>query len=121
MAINPSSQHREFNRVLTSFTQSLTKEQQDDFRFSTLEDLQIAINDTQEKQGSEKKMRNLTRLRSFLEAVEQYGKVVEVFLNTSEFVAFVWVRLTLLDVLCDLQIANSDLGPDEIPVAGNAV
>jgi hypothetical protein len=91
MAVNPSCKDNEFSRVLTSFTQSLTEEQQDDFRFSTLEDLQTVINTIQKKQGSERKMQNLTRLKSFLEAMEQYGYVIEVFLNTSEFISFIWV------------------------------
>jgi len=88
---DPSRQVSEFTRVLADFARSLTEEQQNDFRFSTLEDLKAAINIIQEKQASEKKMQNLTRLKSFLEAIEQFGKVVEVFLNTSNFIAFIWV------------------------------
>ena len=80
-----------FRQVLTDFKNSLTKEQKDDFELSTLEDLQAAIDAIQKKQASEKKMRNLNRLKSFLEAMEQYGKVIEVFLNTSCFIAFIWV------------------------------
>ena len=91
MIIDLSPQVGEFSRVLMNFTDSLTEEQQNDFKFSTLEDLKAAINTIQEKQASEKKMQNLTRLKSFLEVIEQYGKVVEVFLNTSNFIAFIWV------------------------------
>jgi len=91
MATGPSSHGGEFSRVLTDFTSSLTEEQQNDFRFSTLQDLQAVINSIQKKQCSERRMQNLTRLRSFLEAMDQYGKVIEVFLNTSAFIAFIWV------------------------------
>ena len=90
MATDPS-QLGGFSRALTNFTKSLSKEQSDEFKFSTLEDLQVAIANIQERQASEKKMRNLNRLKSFLEAMEQYGKVIEVFLNTSNFIAFIWV------------------------------
>jgi hypothetical protein len=86
-----SSHGGEFSRVLTDFTSSLTEEQQNDFRFSTLEDLQAVINGIQKKQCSERRMQNLTRLRSFLEAMDQYGKVIEVFLSSSAFIAFIWV------------------------------
>lgn len=75
------------------FTKTLGPERKNDFQFSTLADLQFTVQEIQSKQGSERKMRNLTRLRSFIEAIEQYGKVIEVFLNTSEFVAFIWVWL----------------------------
>lgn len=36
-------------------------------------------------------MRNIARIQSFLEAIDQFGKVMEVFLNTTAFVAYVWV------------------------------
>jgi hypothetical protein len=88
-----------FSRVLTDFTDSLTKEQKDDFEFSTLGDLQAAIDSIQKKQASEKKMRNLTRLKSFLEVMEQYGMVIEVFLNTPCFIAFIWVWLIRICIL----------------------
>jgi hypothetical protein len=58
-----------------------------------LDDLQAVIAAIQEKQASEKKMRNLTRLKKFLEAMDEYGKVIEIFLNNSQFIAFVWVSL----------------------------
>lgn len=80
-----------FNRVLMDFTKTLSPEREDDFRFTKLDDLHTAITEIQSKQASEKKMRNLTRLRSFIDAMKDYGKVIEVFLNTSAFVAFVWV------------------------------
>jgi hypothetical protein len=86
-----SSHGGEFSRVLTDFTSSLTEEQQNDFRFSTLEDLQAVINSIQKKQCSERRMQNLTRLKSFLEAMDQYGKAIEVFLSSSAFIAFIWV------------------------------
>lgn len=33
---------------------------------------------------------NLTRISRFLEGMEQLGKVIDIFLNTSEILAFVW-------------------------------
>jgi hypothetical protein len=33
---------------------------------------------------------NLTRIRRFLEAMDQYGKVIEVFLNDSSMLCVVW-------------------------------
>lgn len=80
-----------FSPVLTSFTASLTQEQNDDFKYCTLDDLKVAIDAVQKKQASEKKMRNLARLKSFLDAMEQYGKIREIFLNTSNIIAYIWV------------------------------
>ena len=78
-----------FSRALDTFRSTLAQEDQEDFKYTKLEDLQRFIQDVQEKQG--RKAQNLARLKPFLEGIEQYGKIVEVFLNTSDVVAFVWV------------------------------
>jgi len=89
---NPS-QETVFHDVLERFKDSLSDGDREDFQFTTLDDLQGVIATIQDKQASEKKMRNLTRLKKFLEAMDEYGKVIEIFLNSSQFIAFVWVRL----------------------------
>jgi hypothetical protein len=81
-----------FSLYLQSFVETLTDEQKNEFKFSTLEDFQAAIVAIQTRQSSVRKMRNLARLRCFLEAMDQYGKVIEVFVNASELVCFIWVK-----------------------------
>jgi hypothetical protein len=81
-----------FSLYLQSFVETLTDEQKNEFKFSTLEDFQAAIVAIQNRQSSVRKMRNLARLRCFLEAMDQYGKVIEVFVNASELVCFIWVK-----------------------------
>lgn len=80
-----------FRNVLSRFKSGLTQDEVDDFRFSKIEDIHNVIRDLQAEQGRKKKMMNFSRIQSFLEAMEQYGRVIEVFLNTTEFLAFVWV------------------------------
>ena len=80
-----------FERVLEKFKGELKKKDKDNFTMTTIEDLQQAIGQLQKKQLTERRMQNMTRLKRFVEAIEQYGKVVEIFCNSSEFVAFVWV------------------------------
>lgn len=92
-----ATRDRVFRDVLARFKLGLTQEEVEDFRFSTLEDVHKVIGDLQTEQGKKKKMMNLSRIQSFLEAMEQFGKVIEVFLNTTEFVAFVWVGNGTLD------------------------
>lgn len=86
-----------FRNVLSRFKCGLTQDEVEDFRFSTIEDIHNVIGDLQAEQGRKKKMMNLSRIQSFLEAMEQYGRVIEVFLNTTEFLAFIWVRNVTLD------------------------
>jgi hypothetical protein len=85
-----------FQRVLAKFSSRLTREEEEDFRFTTLDDVHQAIVDIQARQASRKSMRNLTRVLAFVEAMDQFGKVAEVFLNASNLLAFVWGPLKFL-------------------------
>ena len=91
-----------FRATLSNFKKRLTPKEQDDFSFSTLEDVHKEIDRIQSEHGSQKMMMNMTRLQSFLEAMDQFGKVIEVFVNASEFVAFIWGPLKFI-----LQVWNN--------------
>lgn len=118
MAAFASSKESEFTRTLREFEKNLTDEQRNDFKFSTLDDLRAAISIIQSKQASERKMRNFTRMRAFLEAIEQYGKVIEVFGNSSVFVAFIWVRLATIYVPSPID-RQCFAGSSQVPLAGD--
>jgi hypothetical protein len=79
-----------FEQELKSFKARLTPGEQSSFTGTTLEDLRLTVASIQETQISERTNRNVARLRHFLEAIESYSKVLDVFVNISEFVAFVW-------------------------------
>ena len=81
-----------FQRALVRFKDRLSPTEREEFSVTSLEDVQRTIAHIQDTQGSERKMRNLTRIKAFVEGMEQYGKVIEVFLNVSDILAFVWVR-----------------------------
>ena len=82
---------RAFEKTLAEFKKEVRKRDQEIFKLTTLEELGKSIGDLQDKQHSQRRLQNLNRLRPFLEAIEQYGKVVEVFCNNNELVAFIWV------------------------------
>lgn len=77
--------------MLRDFKDTLTAEERLEFKATTLRELELTIVAIQKKQATTKRMQNMTRIRGFLEAMESYGKVVEIFVNASEFVAFIWV------------------------------
>jgi hypothetical protein len=79
-----------FQRAFTNFSSRLTQKELEDFKFSSINDVRVAVMAIQEEQGRRKKMMNLTRIQRFLEAMDQYGKVIEVFLNASSILCFVW-------------------------------
>jgi hypothetical protein len=85
-----ASVEKHFELVLAQFSKRLTKQELADFQFTSLNDVLLAAEGIQTEQGRRKDMMNLTRIRRFLEAMDQYGSVIEVFLNTSNILCFVW-------------------------------
>ena len=80
-----------FERALNEFKKDLKKKDQDLFKNTTLDGLKKCIGELQKKQHSSRRLQNLNRLKPFIEAIDQYGKVVTIFANTNEILAFVWV------------------------------
>ncbi|KAI1736489.1 hypothetical protein F4680DRAFT_432296 [Xylaria scruposa] len=95
MTMTPS---KAFDRALQRFRDGLTKEQQKQFEASSLDEVDAEIQNIQSRLGSMKKLRSLGRLSKFLEAMTQIEQLVQIFLNVSEVVAFVWgpIKLALL-------------------------
>ncbi|TID18364.1 C2H2 and C2HC zinc finger [Venturia nashicola] len=94
----PSSTKDTFEDVLRKCKTRLTPKESKDFSETSLADVQQTILRIQKDQEQLKRATNLTRLRSFLEAMDQLGKTIEVFLNSSPFLALVWgpMRFMLL-------------------------
>lgn len=80
-----------FLTALKQFKDGLDHAERETFKLVNFEDLVGEINHLQRRFLQQRRGKNLARLRPFLEAMAQIGKVVEVFANSSEFVAFVWV------------------------------
>ncbi|KAK6062398.1 zinc finger protein [Seiridium cupressi] len=81
-----------FEAVLEDFKNNaqLTPKQSEDFKFDSLDGLRSTIHTIQNEQADKKRIRHMKRLEPFLRTMEQYGKVVDIFVNTSEVLAFVW-------------------------------
>jgi hypothetical protein len=87
---NPNGVEKGFQDALSKFKLRLSAREYTSFKFTTLKDLRQEILRIQAKQALKSECMNLTRVEAFVEAFRQFGEVVEVFLNTSEFVALVW-------------------------------
>lgn len=88
-----SCQERPFREALARFLDEccLDDSTREDFQFTSLDDLRTTIIKLQNEQRPKKDMRNLNRIKAFLEGMEEYSKLIEVYLNVSELLAFVWV------------------------------
>lgn len=90
-APNPES----FERALTKFKQSVSRkspELVDQFSISTLHDVQKACIAIQDEMGPNACLRRMRRLKGFIEAMDQLGQSIEVFVNANDLVCFIWVR-----------------------------
>ena len=85
----------EFERAVAAFKKKADLDEAElaDFQLPDLQSLHQAINGIQNQQAKDKKLMYMGRLKPFLDTMKDYGQVLEVFLNTSNFVAFVWVRV----------------------------
>lgn len=97
-----------FQKALENFKKDLTVQQKREFAISTLQDVKDEVNKIQNQHGSAKKLRGMSRMSKFLEAMQQLEQVVSVFLNVSEVVAFIWVSATaasqVLSAMCKREI-----------------
>jgi len=80
-----------FSLILERFKAQLSAHEKADFQFTTLEDLRRELKKIQNKHVSERKQMWMGRLNRFLEAMGEYDKVIQVFVNPSQYLAFVWV------------------------------
>lgn len=83
-------------KELSKFRARLTGPQLQQIPHTTFENLQQEIRLIQEVQENERKMMNLSRIQSFLEAMHNFGKVIEVFLNVTDALAFIWGPIKFL-------------------------
>ncbi|KAJ8131792.1 hypothetical protein O1611_g1828 [Lasiodiplodia mahajangana] len=76
-----------FDRALTKFKASLSPELLRDFSICTLEDVKkISL----EIQAEQKHLSHMKRIEAFTEAMTNFGQTIEVFLNTSSLLCFIW-------------------------------
>ncbi|KAF7537521.1 hypothetical protein G7054_g3664 [Neopestalotiopsis clavispora] len=85
-----------FEQALADFRDGLKRDglkKKDDelFRHVTRDSLLTHLEDVQNEQHTKRRGRNLARLQPMIEAMDQLGKVIEVFVNAQIFVAYVWI------------------------------
>lgn len=85
-----------FNQASLEFKKRLQPGEEAQFAITTLHDLEIAVQDIQERQRKSKTAQNLNRIKPFLQAMAQYQEIIEVFLNTSTMLCFVWGPMKLI-------------------------
>ncbi|ROW00049.1 hypothetical protein VPNG_08321 [Cytospora leucostoma] len=86
-----------FEDALARFKSRLNASELRQFgNLTTLNELKATILSIQKAQEDKKETKNLPRIQRFLEGMEQLGKIVDIFLNSSEILAFVWGPMKFL-------------------------
>ena len=80
----------QFKSILEAFKSKLNAKEREDFQFVTLNDVRETALQIQKDHENLRTMMNMSRLQSFLEAMNQFGEVLGVFANANIYVAFVW-------------------------------
>lgn len=108
----------EFEIALEDFKQNaqLGPDEIKEFRFADLKSLRSTIKQIQAEQEAKRRMRHMRRLEPLLQTMEQYGRTVDVFVNTSEILAFVWVSVRWARKTGRLNCANTHTGTHEVPL-----
>jgi hypothetical protein len=96
MATSPPRVGTAFLSALTKFQASISKDQVAEFRNTTYDQLCQEMMRLQHEQERLKTMMNMGRIESCLEAMHQFSKTVEIYLNVSDAVAFIWGPIKFL-------------------------
>ena len=84
------------SRAVNKFKNQLSGPNLVAFKNTTYTSLCNDINAMQDSQHKRKEIMNMCRIQTFLEAMGQFGKIVEIFLNVSDVVAFIWGPMKFL-------------------------
>jgi hypothetical protein len=79
-----------FKQAFDNFKKRLKPEEEAKFAITSLNDLELAVKDLQDRQRKTKTAQNLKRIEPFLQAMAQYKEIIEVFLNASSLLCFIW-------------------------------
>lgn len=90
--------HADFRRVVEDFKAKaqLTAEELQLFQFNKLGDVTSVLSFIQAEQKQARKQMYMKRLDPFLKTMLEFGKVIDVFVNSSDILAFVWVNIASL-------------------------
>ena len=86
--------------AVDKFRASLTRPQREKFKSCDLSAVNNAVKEVENTLGGLRKNPRMHRARRFIEGMSHLSKVVEVFLNVSDVIAFIWVCLAQNRLLC---------------------
>ncbi|KAI0098179.1 putative zinc finger protein [Nemania sp. FL0031] len=83
-------------KTLQKFKDGLRRREIETFEATTLTGLETSIQNIQAKQHVQRSIQGLHRLERFIEAIKQYGQVIDRIYGSNHFIAFIWGPLIFL-------------------------
>lgn len=98
MSSTHSSSQSAFDKALDRFRSEsgLTVNEIKQMKMVTLGELQNTLATIQQDQRLQRKTRHLQRLQPFLDVMQQYSATVDIFAQTSDILAFIWVSCSIV-------------------------
>jgi hypothetical protein len=87
---------KRFDEALDRFQRKLKPEEARHFQDMDAAKLEKAMSTIQKNQAAKYQAMHMPRVSRFVEAFKQFGELVEVFLNSSNYVAAVWGPMKLI-------------------------
>lgn len=84
-----------FKEAFSKLEETVTNTNRQDaisFKNTTLKDVYKATRDIEESLAKLQTLRNMARLRPFLDGLDHYSKVVEVLCNGTPYLSWIWVK-----------------------------
>ena len=81
-----------FDIAFERLRDTVSKDDARAFASSKMEDVWATAKDIERQLEERRSLRGFRRIQPFLEAVEQYSKVIEVSCNQTPYLPFIWVR-----------------------------
>ncbi len=82
---------RVFEMASEKLKQSISSTDAAVFQATVVEDVWKAAEEMQESQRQRKSLRNMRRVKPFLQGLEKYSKVIEVVCNGTSYLPWIWV------------------------------
>jgi len=89
-----------FKEAVEVFKKDIPSGFPQDYQWATFKDVQKEAARIQETQKNSRTMQNLNRIQPFLEAMNRYGVIIDVFAQSHLYMPFVWVWNTIAYPTC---------------------
>ena len=88
-----SNWNEEVVEAFERFRRTVTHTDEVQFQSTTLRDVWKAAREVEARLAAKQSLRNLRRIRPFLDGLDQYSKAIEVLCNGTPYLPWIWVSL----------------------------